>query len=487
MKFLYNYVKTRSLHIKAQAFDQSAEVVNRNNLYKLLGFKLIILTGLLIDNTTFAIETIKINKGHHDPIPIALQVPKITYIEDERVAKEVFSIVQTDLEHSGGFKILPRESFVDKITGIDYMPNFQAWQIINAQFLLNSEIQVRNRSEILIKLVLYDVVSQRVFAQKVYESSMKNLRKLSHIVSNFLYEKTTGNKGYFNSKLAYVDANYRNGKRVTRIAVMDYDGYNLTYVTNGKNLVLTPRFSKDGSNLAYVSFVQKVPRVVVKNLYSGKESFATDLKAMSSAPRFAPDGKKMLITISERGRSNIFEVDLFSHKYTQLTNNQYINTSSTYNHNGNRIYFNSDMAGKINIYSSDRSGVGSYKIGQGGGNYFTPIESPNGDYVAATKVEGGQFSIVVMNPDGSGERKITEGFLVESPSFAPNSNLIAFTKEEKSRIESSKNKKILVNASYIYAIDVTGRYMRKINTPGFGFDPEWSCDLSDQPDFWKHP
>lgn len=460
-------------------------------LFFIFGF---LCLNVLNSKNILALETIQINKGHRNPIPIALNTSKTLNSDARKLADDILEIIQNDLEYSGLFNVISQDKFIDSNQGIEHIPNFQAWKILNTNVLVNSEVSFLNRNTAVIKFVLYDVITGKEIAYKNFDASIKNVRKLAHLVSNFIYEKITGEKGYFNSKIAYTAVNYSKGKKITRIAVMDYDGHNHKYITNGKYLTITPRFSSDGTHIAYVSYVHKIPKVYIKNIHTGEEKLATNLvnfpknmaKAMSSSPRFSSDNKKMLITISKDGASNIFELNFYNKTYSQITNNQRINTSGVYSYDSESIFYNSDVGGGANIYNADKRGFDIKKIGQIG-NYFTPIQSPNGEYVAATKIDSDQFSIVIMNSDGSGERKITEGFLVESPSFAPNSNLIAFTREEKARINDTSKKNLgkMVNASYIYVVDVTGNYMRKLNTPGFGMDPDWSNDLSDKDNFWS--
>ncbi|MFO1129873.1 MAG: Tol-Pal system protein TolB [Rickettsiales bacterium] len=425
----------------------------------------------------YAVQTIQINKGNIKPIPIAINNPEARIANEVKIANQLLNIVKNDLSGCGLFKILPKESIIDNQVGVSHMPNFTAWKILNISALLNTSVKMLN-NKIIIDFILWDNITGKEIYSGELQGSYINIRKLAHTLSNIIYQKILGEKGYFNSQIAYVDISYVNNKKISRIAIMDYDGENNRFLTNGKNSVSTPRFSKDGTMLTYVMHTKNMPRIYVRNLITNKEIVINSIKAMTTAPRFSYDGTKLLLSVSEDGKTNIVEMDIATQKYRQLTNNQYINTSANYSYDESLIYFSSDSQSKNNIYAMNTNGLLIKSLGNSMGVYFRPAISPTGEYIAATKQENGQFAISIINLHDGSERKLTEGYVVDGASFSPNGRFIAFSKTEMSKIITIKNnKKIKILPEYIYVVDITGNYSYRINTPNYAASPDWSFNL----------
>ena len=299
-----------------------------------------------------------------------------------------------------------------------------------------------------------------------------NIRVLAHIISNLVYQRVTGEKGYFDTRLVYIAEEKTANNTSKRIAIMDYDGNNHEYLTNGNNIAITPRVSPDGKKIAYLSFSNKKPTVFLLDLDTKKEKTLGNFSGMSFAPRFSPDNKKIIFSLTKRGSSNIFVQKLSNNETIQITNNRHINTSPSFSPDNKWIVFSSDRSGKQNLYiKKSDAGISkkAKRITFGNGSYATPVWSPRGDYIAFTKTYRNEFFIGLIKKDGSGERVIATGYLTESPSWSPNGRTLIFNKVYKS------NNKLV---SSLFTIDITGNLEKKLNTPGEASDPDWGPSIN---------
>jgi TolB protein len=294
-----------------------------------------------------------------------------------------------------------------------------------------------------------------------------NWRRIAHIISDAIYERLTGEKGYFDSRVVFVDESGPKDRRVKRLAIMDQDGANVRYLTRGDDLVLTPRFSPTTQEVTYMSFGSRDPRVVLLNIETGQREIVGNFAGMSFSPRFSPDGQRVIMSLQQGGNSNIYVLDLRSKQMTRLTDSAAIDTAPCYAPDGARICFESDRGGRQQIYVMAAGGGPAQRISFGEGSYSTPVWSPRGDAIAFTKQGGGRFAIGIMRPDGSGERMLTEGYHNEGPTFAPNGRVVMFFREPAGAAGPS-----------LYTVDITGRNEQKVQTPGFASDPAWSPLLS---------
>ena len=337
--------------------------------------------------------------------------------------------------------------------------------------MVNGSIEKKSGNKLIIKIALWDIYNQKNILVAEYEARYDDLRKLSHKISDQVFENITGEKGYFDTKIVYVSESGSDKKKIKRIAIMDYDGFNHKYITDGKKLVLTPRLSPKKDKMLYLSYEGKIPKVTLHDLRNGKKVVLGNFSGMSFAPRFSPIHDKALMSISKNGNTDIYEVDLHAKTLKRLTSGDYINTSPSYSPDAKEILFNSDRDGSRQLYTMDINGGNIKKISGNDGNYYSPVWSPRGDYVAFTKISGELgFSIGVMKNNGSDERILTNGYLVESPTWSPSGRYILFTRQER---QDKKG----VSKSKIYSIDLSGRNEKEIKTPLNASDPEWSSLL----------
>ncbi len=277
--------------------------------------------------------------------------------------------------------------------------------------------------------VLWDVYAGSQLIGQQFFTQPENWRRVAHIIADQIYQKLTGETGYFDTRVVFVSESGPKTERVRQLAIMDQDGANMRILTKSRAIVLTPRFSPNQQEITYMSFEGEQPRVYLLQLETGQREVVGNFPGMTFSPRFSPDGQRVIMSLQEKGNANIFTMDLRSRTTTRLTSTAAIDTSPSYSPDGQRIVFESDRGGRQQLYVMNADGSGQQRISFGDGAYSTPVWSPKGDLIAFTKQSGGKFSIGVMKPDGSGERILTTGFHNEGPTWAPNGRVIMFFRQ----------------------------------------------------------
>jgi len=411
---------------------------------------------------------IDITKGNVEPMPIAINSLLSENGGSSRLGSDIMGVVAADLERSGLFRPISESAFIEHISSGDAIPRFADWRQINAQALVTGTISV-DGDKVRAGFRLWDVLGEKQTAGKEFNSFETNWRRIGHLIADEIYKQITGEGGYFDSRIVYVAESGPLKHRVKRLAIMDQDGENHKFLTDGSALVLTPRFSPNTQEILYLSYAGRQPRVYLRDLQTGEEESLGHFEGMSFAPRFANDGNHMVMSIARGGDTQIYSMDLRSRQTRQLTNTPgIINTSPSYSPDGHRIVFNSDRGGSQQLYVMDAGGGNVQRISFGDGKYGTPVWSPRGDLIAFTKISGGQFYIGVMRPDGSGERVLSQSFLDEGPTWSPNGRVIMFFRQTQSTRSGSGGR------SRLYSIDLTGYNLREVVTPLDASDPAWS-------------
>ncbi len=427
---------------------------------------------LVFSLNIIASNSINITGGHSDPIPLAINNFAGIDPTDNHLAKKIVEVISNDLRWSGMFRPISKAAFIENKTGTSHKPLFAAWQQINASLLVNGDVTSLASGKLQVKFTLWDTILEKPMVSESFELSEKLWRRVAHKISDKIYHKITGYEGYFNTRIIYISESGPYLKRVKRIAIMDQDGENHQYLTSGKDLVLTPRFSPDGKKVLYLSYKNGTPQVHMLNLRNGRSKLIGNFPGMSFAPRFSPDGKNALMSVARDGNTHIYEINLKNKRKVQLTKGNSINTSPSYSPDGKKIAFNSDRHGSRQIFVMNRNGSSIKRISFGGGSYAEP-EWSSRNYIAFTKVsrELG-FTIGILHPDANEkqntERLIARGYLVESPSWANNGRVLAFTKG------SPPSKKRTNGLNRIYTMDFTGHNERIIPTPHDASDADWS-------------
>ena len=415
-----------------------------------------------------AVTRLDITEGNFQPLPIAIPTLFAGSDSDSSTAAGVTQIITANLKGSGLFLPIDQAAFLERLASVDTVPNFPNWRTINAQALVSGRITRQNDGRLKAEFRLWDVLAGQQLAGQQYFTTPDNWRRIAHIISDAIYERLTGEKGYFDTRVVFVDETGPKERRIKRLAIMDQDGANVRYLTRGDELVLTPRFSPSTLEITYMAYGQGDPRVYLLNIETGQREIVGNFPGMSFAPRFSPDGQSVIMSLQEGSNANLFMMDLRSKSTTRLTNTPAIDTAPSFSPDGQQICFESDRGGHPQIYVMPAAGGAAQRISFGGeGTYSTPVWSPRGDYIAFTKQAEGKFAIGVMKPDGSGERILTEGFHNEGPTFAPNGRVLMYFSDTAGSPGPS-----------LFTIDITGRNQQRVPTPSYASDPAWSPLLS---------
>jgi TolB protein len=411
---------------------------------------------------------IDITRGSVEPIPVAIPAFYGNGGNASQFGHDIAQVVTDDLVRSGLFSAVDPHAFVQDADSLQVAPHFADWRVLNAQALVVGKVSGEPDGRLKVEFRLWDVFAEQQMTGLAYFTTPGNWRRVAHIVADAIYKRITGEEGYFDTRVVYIAETGPEIHRIKRLAIMDQDGENNRILSDGRALVLTPRFSPTLQEITYMAYYNNKPRVYLFNIDSGRQEVLGDFANMTFAPRFSPDGNRVLFALSENGNSNIYTMDLRTRHITQLTNSPSINSAPCFSPDGQYVTFESDRGGSQQIYVMRSNGSDVQRISFGEGHYGTPVWSPRGDLIAFTKLSGGHFYVGVMHPDGSGERELVEAFHVEGPTWAPNGRVLMYFKETPSGPGGTGT------SAHLYSIDLTGYNEREIPTPTDASDPAWS-------------
>ena len=436
---------------------------------------------LFIFNTSAkALVEIDITRGNLNPLPIAISPLHIEAGSKDikqgdniikNVGEKISQVIEVNFRRSGLFNPLKKDSFVQNPDIAHIKPRFEDWKLIKAQALVTGKVTVSD-DKLRVEFRLWDVIAAKEMIALAFSTTPNNWRRVAHIISDKVYQRLTGEEGYFDTRIIYVSETGSKTERYKKLAIMDQDGANVKYLTLGNELVLTPRFNPQNQLVTYLSYFRNLPRVYLLDIETGVQEVVGDFAGMTFAPRFSPDGEKIIMSFAKDGNSDIYTMNLKTRVVEKITNHTSIDTSPSYSPDGKYIVFNSDRSGLQQIYVMRNDGSKIKRITFGKGLYGTPVWSPRGDLIAFTKVHKGKFYIGVMRTDGSGERLLTENFYQEAPSWSPNGRVLIFYRETKTDSEGKGF------SAKLWSIDLTGYNERLIETETDGSDPSWSSLLS---------
>ncbi len=408
---------------------------------------------------------IEITEGIIEPMPFAVPLFVAENAAAQQFAQRLTDVIAADLVGSGLFREIPAAAHISNISNFNAPVQFSDWKAINAQALITGAVSVTSDNRMVVKFRLFDVFAQSPLDKGLqFVASSDSWRRMSHKVADEVYKRLTGESGYFDSRVAFIAEEGPKDKRKKRLALMDYDGANVRFLTNSDDIVLAPRFSPNAREIIYTSYETGVPKVFLMNVDTLSRRVLDSDPGMTFAPRFSPDGRKVVMSLTERGNTDIYSFDIASGRKVRLTNSPAIETAPGFSPDGRQIVFESDRGGGQQIYMMNANGGAATRISFGKGSYGTPVWSPRGDMIAFTKIYKGRFHIGVMRIDGSQERLLAGSFLDEGPTWSPNGRVIMFFRET-----AGAN-----GAPSLYSVDVTGQNLRKIKTPTFASDPAWS-------------
>jgi len=407
---------------------------------------------------------IVIDEGVIEPLPFAIPGFVSSGGDAAQYASEITRVIAADLSGTGLFREIPSSAYISGVTSFDAPVAYADWKAINAQALVTGAVEMSG-ANLVVKFRLFDVFSGAPLGDGLqFSGTVAGWRRIAHKVADVIYSRITGEGGYFDSRVVFVNETGPKNARLKRLAIMDYDGANVQYLTDSNALVLAPRFSPAGDRVLYTSYETGAPQIYVLDVASvSRVALNTSGGNMTFAPRFSPDGQSVVFSLEQGGNSDIFTVRLDGSGLRRLTDAPSIETAPSYSPDGSRIVFESDRSGTQQLYVMPAGGGEAQRISFGPGRYGTPVWSPRGDLIAFTKQNAGRFHIGVMRTDGSEERLLTASFLDEGPSWSPNGRVIMFTRETQGE----------AGAPALYSVDISGRNLRRVATPSAASDPAW--------------
>ncbi|MDH3240316.1 MAG: Tol-Pal system beta propeller repeat protein TolB [Alphaproteobacteria bacterium] len=429
---------------------------------------LVVVAGLLFSGPAAAELKIDITRGKVEPMPVAITDFLGASPREKFIGSKLAQVLRNDLERSGLFRAIEPKAFIQTLEALQVQPRFGDWRQISAQALVSGRAKLQPDGRLRLEFRLWDVFAEQQMMGLAYYTMPANWRRVAHIIADAIYKRITGEDGYFDTRVVFISETGPQKRRIKRLAIMDQDGYNHRFLSDGSDLVLTPRFSPTAQEITYLSYYRNRPRVYLLNIDSGRQEVLGDFPGMTFAPRFSPDGNKVIMSLAKDGNTDIHVMDLRTRSSKRLTSHPSIDTAPSFSPDNRRITFESDRGGRQQIYVMNADGGNVRRISFGKGRYATPVWSPRGDLIAFTKLRRGRFFIGVMRPDGSGERLLTESFLVEGPTWAPNGRVLMFFRQtpadDRGRGGTTK----------LYSIDITGYNEREVVTPTDASDPAWS-------------
>jgi len=405
-----------------------------------------------------ALVQIVVSGANFAPLPIA--IPDFAS-SDPAFGREIADIVRSNLRRSGLFTPLDPASLPSQVGDVQNTPDFASWRTAAVDALVMGQVERGGQIESSVRV--WDTQAAQQVVGKSYGTDPQSYRRIAHIVSDAIYESLAGETGYFDTRIVYVAESGPKANRTKRLAIMDQDGANVQYITSGKSLALTPRFSPTQQMLTYLNFEDGNPQVYLLDLASGNQQRLGSFGQMTFSPRFSPDGSTIAFSVESGGTTNIYALQIGSSQPVQLTSGAAIDTGPSYSPDGQRIVFESDRGGSPQLYVMGAGGGGAQRISYGEGAYSTPVWSPKGDMIAYTRQSGGQFHIGIMKPDGSGERLLASSFHAEGPTWSPNGRVIMFFRDPGGD-----------DGPKLYSVDIWGRNEQQIPTESFASDPAWS-------------
>ncbi|MEJ8563065.1 Tol-Pal system beta propeller repeat protein TolB [Yoonia sp. GPGPB17] len=428
---------------------------------------LTLLVALLLAGPVFAQSgplRLTITDGVIEPITFAVPSFEAETPAAQQAASDISRLVVQDLAGTGLFREVPANAFISQVSSFVQPVAFPDWRAINAQALIVGAVNVSS-NQLTVKFRLYDVFSGQELGQGLqFAGTTDGWRRMGHKVADAVYSRITGEGGYFDSRVVFVSESGPKDARQKRLAIMDFDGSNVQFLTDSSSIVLAPRFSPNGDRVLYTSFESGFARINVLNVANvGRQQLQTAPGEMAFSPRFSRDGRQVIYSLSNGGNTDIYRTDLGTGQHVRLTSAPSIETAPSLSPDGSQIVFESDRSGSQQLYIMSANGGEARRISFGQGRYGTPVWSPRGDLVAFTKQNAGRFHIGVMRIDGSEERLLTSSFLDEGPTWSPNGRVIMFSRETQGAGGTSS----------MYSVDISGRNLKAVPLQGGSSDPSW--------------
>ncbi|MCQ2581375.1 MAG: Tol-Pal system beta propeller repeat protein TolB [Alphaproteobacteria bacterium] len=437
-------------------------------LKKIIVFCTLVVCAVFSANAELKVDIVA---GGVKPISIAVQKFEMGPGVVAKDADTVRAVVENDLKTTGLFHIVSHNALPEHVK-MNEMPNFKLWNAIKTQVLVQAKMDLTNDKQYKVDFYVWDVDGKEQIEAQSLVASKKSVRRLGHIMSDAIYERLTGEVGYFDTQIVFIAETGPITKRIKRMAIMDQDGYGMRYLSDEKTFVMSPHFSPNMDTIVFLSYYNDDPMVWTLDLDTGEQRRLGQFGGMSFAPRFSPDGSKIALSLVKDGITHIYEYNINSKELRQLTFGDSINTSPSYSPDGKKMAFNSDRSGRQQIHVLDLETGVENRITYGAGRYATPAWSPDGQFIAFTKIADDTFYIGIMSPNGRNEKILAGGWYMEAPSWAPGSRRLVYYETEKAEDDIER-------ISHIRSVDITGQNIYEIELPDDinGVDPTWSPRL----------
>ncbi len=427
--------------------------------------------GFILVGAAHAELKVDIVAGAAEPIPIAIQKFETTDGVSSKDAATIRTVVENDLKTTGLFRIVSHDAFPEHVK-MNEMPAFESWVAIKTQVLVQSQLSLTGDGQYQLEFYVWDVNGKEQIEAQSLIASKKSVRRLGHIMADAIYERLTGEIGYFDTQIVFIAETGPINKRIKRLAIMDQDGYGMRYLSDSKTFVMSPHFSPNMQTIVFLSYRDDDPMIWSLDLDTGEQRRLGQFGGMNFAPRFSPDGTKVALSLVKDGITHLYEYDIESKKLRQLTFGNSLNTSPSYSPDGTKMAFNSDRTGRQQIHVLDLKTLKEERITYGTGKYATPAWSPDGQFIAFTKMADDTFYIGIMDPRGRNEKILAGGWYMEAPSWAPGSRRVVYYETERALDGIER-------MSHIRSVDITGQNIYDIELPDdvYGLEPTWSPKL----------
>lgn len=409
--------------------------------------------------------------GAANPISIAVQKFEVAGDVRSKDAAMIREVVEADLKRTGLFRIVNHDAFPEYVK-MHELPNFKSWAAIKTQVLVQAKLSAESGNRYRLEFFVWDVDGREQIEAQSLVASRKSARRLAHIMADAIYERLTGEEGYFDTQIVFIAETGPVHNRTKRMAIMDQDGYGLRYLSDKDTFVMSPHFSPNMQSIVFLSYYNDDPMVWSLDLDTGEQRRLGMFGGMNFAPRFSPDGKRVAISLVKKGITHIYEYNIETKELRQLTFGNSLNTSPSYSPDGKKLAFNSDRSGRQQIHVLDLETGAVERLTYGSGRYATPAWSPDGQFIAFTKMADDTFYVGIMDPRGRNEKILAGGWFMEAPSWAPGSRRLVYYETER-HIDG------IERISHIRSVDITGQNIYDIELPDGvnGVEPTWSPRL----------
>ncbi len=399
------------------------------NSNRIIMVKPLLLLFLLLSSLNVkAVLKIEITQGVEGAIPIAIE--DFSAPAEEKPAVNIAKIIRNNLLRSGLFSPYDEKKMAALSLPKDEL-HFAQWKAEGMDYLVIGKVIAEGPGSYTVNFQLFDVLKASQLIGYRFAVDVEQMRAIAHKISDLVYEKITGIKGAFSTRIAYVSAvDGKKGKKHYYLKIADSDGYNAKVILSSRQPIMSPNWSADGKYICYVSFEKRRSTVYLQEIKTGERKKIVSMDGINGAPALSPDGKQIAVTLSYQGNAEIYIIDLATGKRKRFTHNSGIDTEAAWMPDGSAIVFTSDRSGSPQIYRKSIKGGRAKRLTYEGRYNSNAAVSADGKSIAMVQGDEGRFRIALMDLASHNMRLISDGMLDESPSFAPNDSMILYASEK---------------------------------------------------------